>query len=129
MLKRLACAAIAAHGLIHLIGFVVPWGIAQVDGFPYRTAALGGAIALGDAGARLLGVAWLLLAIGFVVAAVATWRGAAFAAPLLAGLAVASVVACTLALPEAAFGVAVNLAILGRLGWSAVTRQAPGAVA
>jgi hypothetical protein len=35
---RVALAgAIAAHGLIHLIGFVVPWQLAAVAGFPYRT--------------------------------------------------------------------------------------------
>ena len=44
MTTLLAAAALGLHGLIHLIGFVVPWGIAQVEGFPYRTTALGGAI-------------------------------------------------------------------------------------
>ena len=82
MIRTLAAALLAVHGLIHLIGFVVPWGIAQVEGFPYRTTALAGAVALGDAGARLVGVAWLVLAVGFVVAGVATWRRAAWAAPL-----------------------------------------------
>jgi len=123
MLRTLAGALLAAHGLIHLIGFVVPWGIAQVEGFPYRTSALAGAIALGEPGARLVGVAWLVLAFGFVVAGVATWRRAAWAAPLTAVLAVGSIAVCALGLPEAVFGIAVNVAILGALGWTTVGRR------
>ena len=34
MTRILAASLLAVHGLIHLIGFVVPWGIAQVDGLP-----------------------------------------------------------------------------------------------
>ena len=122
MLRTIAAALLAAHGLIHLIGFVVPWGIAQVEGFPYRTSALAGAIALGEPGARLVGVAWLVLAAGFVVAGVATWRRAAWAAPLTAALAVGSIVVCALGLPEAMFGIVVNMAILAALGWVADVR-------
>jgi hypothetical protein len=122
MLRTIAAALLAAHGLIHLIGFVVPWGIAQVEGFPYRTSALAGAIALGEPGARLVGVAWLVLAAGFVVAGVATWRGAAWAGPLTAALAVGSIVVCALGLPEAMSGMVVNMAILAALGWVAVVR-------
>ena len=122
MIHLFAAAALAIHGLIHLIGFVVPWGIAQVEGFPYRTSALAGAVTLGDAGTRMVGVAWLVLAVGFVVAGVATWRRVAWAAPLTAVLAVGSIVVCTLGLPEAVFGIVVNVAILAALGWVAVTR-------
>jgi predicted cation transporter len=122
MTRMLAAGLLAVHGLIHLIGFVVPWGIAQVEGFPYRTSALAGAVALGEPGARLVGVAWLVLAVGFVVAGVATWRRAAWAAPLTAALAVASIVICTLGLPESVAGIVVNVAILAALGWIAVAR-------
>ncbi len=133
MVRTLAAALLAVHGLIHLIGFVVPWGIAQVEGFPYRTSAFAGAVTLGEAGARLVGVAWLLLAVGFVVAGVATWRRATWAAPLTAVLAVGSIVVCALGLPEAVFGIVVNVAILAALGWVAVahgsTVQVPGSTA
>jgi hypothetical protein len=122
MARMLAAALLAAHGLIHLIGFVVPWGITHVEGFPYRTSALAGAIALGEPGARLVGVVWLVLAVGFVVAGVATWRRVAWAAPLTAVLAVGSIVVCVLGLPEAAFGIVVNVAILAALGWVAIAR-------
>jgi hypothetical protein len=122
MVRTLAAAVLAVHGLIHLIGFVVPWGIAQVEGFPYRTSLLGGSVALGEPGARLVGLAWLILAAGFVVAGVATWRREAWAASLTAVLAVGSIVVCALGLPEAVFGIVVNVAILAALGWVAFAR-------
>lgn len=122
MIRTLAAALLAAHGLIHLIGFVVPWGIAQVEGFPYRTSALAGAVALGETGARAVGVAWLVLAVGFVIAGVATWRREAWAAGLTAVLAIASIIVCVLGLPEAAFGIVVNIVILAALGWVRVGR-------
>ena len=122
MIRTLAAVLLAVHGLIHLIGFVVPWGIAQVEGFPYRTSALDGAVALGEPGVRLVGVAWLVLAVGFVVAGIATWRRAAWATPLTAVLAVGSIVVCVPGLPEAVFGIVVDAAILAALGWVAVAR-------
>jgi hypothetical protein len=124
MTRRIAAVLLAAHGLIHLIGFVVPWGIAQVEGFPYRTTALGGAITLGDGGVRAVGVAWLALAVLFVVAGVALWRGARWAPGLAAVLAVASIAVCALGLPEAAFGIVVDLAILALVAWPALGRRA-----
>ena len=111
--RRALAAVVAMHGLIHLIGFVVPWGIAHVGGFSYRTSALIGAIALGDAGARAVGIIWLACAIGFVIAAVGIWRGDAWALPLTAALAVLSIVVCVLGLPEAIAGIVVNAVILG----------------
>ena len=125
MLPFLAAAVLAVHGLIHLIGFVVPWGLAQVDGFTAHTTMLAGAISVGDAGARLVGIAWLLVAIGYVRAAIAVWRGAEFAGAFTAGLAFASIGLCLLGLPEAATGIPVNLAILAALAWTAL---APGAM-
>lgn len=130
MVRTLAAAGLALHGLIHLVGFVVPWGIAQVEGFPYRTSVLAGAVALGDAGARVVGMVWLVLAVGFVIAGVAVWRRKTWAARLAAGLAIGSIVVCALGLPEAAFGIIVNVAILAALGWVTVGHgsavRAPG---
>ena len=38
MTRYALAAVLAAHGVIHLIGFVVSWELAEVDGFPDRTA-------------------------------------------------------------------------------------------
>ena len=122
MLRIAAATVVVAHGLIHLIGFVVPWGIATIEGFPYRTTALGGAIALGDAGARLVGIAWLACAVGFVVAGLGIWQRASWALPLTAALAVVSIAVCVLGLPEAIAGIVVNSAILGAVAWASLAR-------
>jgi len=122
MIRALGATVLAAHGLIHLIGFVVPWRLAVVDGFASRTTALGGVLALGDGGARMVGLAWLVLAIGFVVAAVATLRGVSWAAALTALLALASIVVSVLGLPETGAGIVVNLGILAALAWVAFGR-------
>jgi len=122
VLRIAAPALVAAHGLIHLIGFVVPWGISTVEGFPYRTTALGGVIALGDSGARALGIVWLACAVGFVVAGLGIWRGVSWALPLTAALAVASIAVCVLGLPESSAGILVNAAILGAVAWVSYAR-------
>jgi hypothetical protein len=124
---RIAVAAVLiAHGVIHLIGFVVPWQLATLDDFPYRTSALDGAIVLGDVGARLVGVVWLALAVGFVIAGVGVARGSSWTVPLLAVISTASLVVCVLGLPEAFAGIVVNLAILVLIGLRAVLGPASG---
>jgi hypothetical protein len=113
MIRSLAAVALAVHGLIHLIGFVVPWRIAELEGFPYRTTALGDTLVLGETGVRVVGVAWLVLAVGFVVAGLGVRRRDAWAIPLTAVLALASIVVCALGLPESIAGIVVNVVILG----------------
>lgn len=106
ILRSVAAAVLAVHGLIHLIGFLVPWRIAQVEGFAYRTTALGGSVELGTTGAQVVGLAWLKIAVGFVVAAVGVWRRSAWALGLTAALATASLVV-------------VNVVILATVAWAA----------
>lgn len=115
MTRIAAAAVLLLHGAIHLIGFVVPWRLATVDGFPLRATALDGAVVLGDGGARAIGLVWLVLVIGFVAAAAGAWRRASWTRPLVAALAPASLVVCVLGLPEAGAGIAVNLGILAAL--------------
>ena len=53
---RFALAALLiAHGVAHLVGFLVPWKLLSTAEVPYRTTVLGGLIEVGDAGARALG--------------------------------------------------------------------------
>jgi hypothetical protein len=111
-------AALALHGVIHLIGFVVPWGIAAVDGFPARTTALGGALVLGDTGARAVGVLWLVAAVAFVVAALAAWRRRSWTPALCLAAAIGSSVLCALALPDAAAGLVVNVGVAASAVWT-----------
>lgn len=122
MTRIALAAAIAAHGLIHLIGFVVPWQLAAVEGFPYRTTVLDGTADLGEGGVRLVGLLWLAVAIGFVVAAVGIVLRTTWALPLTAILAIGSLTVCLIGLPETVMGIAVNAAILGGAAWVARSR-------
>lgn len=119
-----ASIVLALHGLVHLIGFVVPWRLATIDGFPYRSAVLNASMEIGDLGVRALGVVWLALAVGFVVAAFGVWRGESWALLLTAVLAVVSLAVSVVGLPEAGAGIAINLVILGVIGYLAMTGRA-----
>lgn len=59
-----------AHDLIHLIGFVVPWKIATLESFRYRTNVLSD-VEIGTTGVKALGPFWLVAASGFVIVGVA----------------------------------------------------------
>ncbi len=124
MTRNLAAVVVALHGVIHLIGFVVPWRLATIEGFSVTTRALNGSLPVGDTGARLIGLVWLALAVGFVVAALAIRRGRPWALPTTAGMAAVSLVVCVLGLPEAAAGIAIDLAILGAAAYLAFLRPA-----
>lgn len=122
ILRLLAAAVLAVHGLIHLIGFLVPWRIAQVEGFAYRTTGLDGSVELGATGAMIVGLAWLAIAVGFVFAAAGVWRRSPWALGLTAALAIASLAVCVLGLPETVAGIVVNVAILAAVAWITVRR-------
>ncbi len=122
MIRTLAAVLLAAHGLIHLIGFVTPWRIAALEGFTYRTTVLNGGLDVGEMGVRLIGMVWLSLAVGFVAAAYGVWRRARWAPGLAAVLASVSLVMCILGLPETFAGVAINVAILAIVAHAAVLR-------
>ena len=128
-IRLLVAVVLAGHGLIHLIGFVVPWRLATFEGFAYRTTAMGGTLELGDGGARLLGLAWLALAVAFVIAAVGVWRSAAWALPLAGGLAALSLIVCVLGFPETGAGVVVNLALMASVAWLSIRPPRRAAVA
>ena len=57
------------HGLIHLMGLVAYWQIAEIQELPYKTTLLDGRWNLGEAGIRFFGMLWPVAAIGFAVAA------------------------------------------------------------
>jgi hypothetical protein len=87
---------------------------------PYRSTVLAGHLALGTAGVRVLGLLWLLAALGFmgVGAGLAfrsarrpwrPWRGARVAVALL------SLALCLLAWPDSASGAVIDGALLAVL--------------
>ena len=95
-------ALLIAHGVAHLVGFVVPWK---------RTTILGGATDVGDAGARALGVVWLVAALAFVLLAGAVLAGWNVRVWTFATLSL-SIVLCVAGWPEARIGLVVNVVLL-----------------
>lgn len=119
---RLAAAAfLAAHGVAHLIGFVAAWRLAAFPDAPFTTQILGGALDVGDAGIRIVGLLWIAAAAGFAAAAVAVWRrrGSRIVALAAAG----SLVVTLIGLPAAIVGLWIDVAILGGLALVAVARR------
>lgn len=109
---RFALAALLiAHGVAHLVGFVVPWKLLSSAEVPYRTTILGGVTDVGDAGARALGVVWLVAALAFVLLAGAVLAGWNVRVWTFATLSL-SIVLCVAGWPEARIGLVVNVVLL-----------------
>ena len=126
IVRPAAAAMLAVHGLIHLLGFVVPWQVVSVAGLPARTTVLAGAVELGELGSRAVGLAWLALAVGFLIAAIGIWRNGSWALAATGALAVGSLIVCVLGLPDTAFGIGIDIAILGLVGSVAWRRGSRG---
>lgn len=113
---RFAIAAVlAAHGIAHLVGFVSSWRIAELAELPYKTTIVGGRLDVGDVGARLVGLLWLIAALMFIAAAAGVAMQAQWAARLTAFVVAVSLALCVAGWPDARLGVPVNLALVALL--------------
>lgn len=101
-----------AHGVAHLVGFAVAWRLADFPEMPYQTTLLSGRLDVGDIGIRLVGLAWVVLAVAFVGAA----TGLTLRQPWWSAVAWwtlgASILLCLVHWPEARIGLAVNGALV-----------------
>jgi hypothetical protein len=91
----------------------VPWRITTVDGLPYATTVLAGRIDVGDAGIRIVGLLWLLAAIGWVVVGVGVLLLAPWWQAVTIAVAIFAAALCILGLPVAKYGLLINLAVVG----------------
>jgi len=103
------------RGLIHLLGFVVYLRLATIGTLPYSTVLLFGALEVGEAGARIYGFPWGLVAVGFVVAGVAVFALLPWWWALILWVTLLSLVLTVLGLPDSWFGVVLNVLILAYL--------------
>jgi hypothetical protein len=107
-----AIILLGVHGLVHLLGPIVYWQLADVDGFPFKTTVLNGALSLGPTGIRVFGTLWLLPAMAFLAAAVGLAIGWPPSVPLLVAAALSSLVLTAAEWPIAWAGAIVDVAIL-----------------
>jgi hypothetical protein len=108
-MRYVIAVLLLGHGIAHVPGFLVGWQLASFPELQFRTTVLANSIDVGMAGARVLGTAWLLVALLLAAsAAMIALRHPAWP-QLLPVAMVLSAVMCTLGLPEARIGLSVNV--------------------
>jgi hypothetical protein len=123
MIRIITAIVLILHGLIHLIGFVVNFKIAEIEDIKHKTSVLAGKIEIGETGVRILGLAWLLIALAFVISAVALFYAPTWWWTYILVVTILSLIVTILGWPDAQFGAYLNIVILtllfiGKwLGW------------
>jgi hypothetical protein len=118
LLPRFFAVFMALHGIVHIVGFTVAWGLGGPRGVEYSTQILNHSIEVGDTGARLLGFVWLAAAVGFLIVAVMIWRGHRWAIRSTVALVVGSLVLCAVGFPNAVFGLIIDVVLVGLLAFA-----------
>jgi hypothetical protein len=115
LLPRAFAVFVALHGLVHLVGFTVPWRLGGPRSLEYSTQILNHSVEVGDTAVKLIGLVWLAAAIAFVAVAVLLWRGHPLARRAAMALLLVSLVLCVAAFPGAIVGLAIDVVSLGLL--------------
>ncbi|HKT80724.1 MAG TPA: hypothetical protein VJP86_10930 [Vicinamibacterales bacterium] len=111
-MRLLLAAFLLIHGIAHLPGFLVDWQLRSLPELPYRTTIFAGSVEVGTAGIRAIGLAWLLAAVAFALAALGlvmrwgSWQSVAYTAIA------ASVFLTVAAWPEARLGLFANVVLM-----------------
>jgi hypothetical protein len=111
-LPRAFAVFMALHGIVHVIGFTVPWKLGGPKGVEYSTSLLNRSIEVGDLGVSFVGLIWLAAALAFLAVAVLLWRRHPRALQLTIALLLVSLGLCVAGLPGAVVGVAIDIAAL-----------------
>lgn len=115
-MRILLAAFLVLHGIAHLAGFFKAWA-------PTRTTIIGDRIDLGVSWIKLVGVAWVVMAIAFGGTAIGALAGVAGWPAFALTIAGTSLALCLLQLPETKYGVLLNAAVIAsivlcqRAGW------------
>ena len=110
-----AIGIVMIHGLIHLLGFVAYWPLAEIAELPYKTTLLNGRFPVSEMGMRLFSVLWVAVTIGLVCAAIGALTGQSWWFPLMWGAVLLSLLVCVLDWDNAFRGAVVDLVIMGVL--------------
>jgi hypothetical protein len=100
------------HAVAHLPGFLVNLRLRSFPELPFRTTVFSGSVDVGEAGIKVVGLAWLILAIALGVLAIAAFMRVPWWEPLAYVTIALSIVLCLLGWPDARVGVFANLVIL-----------------
>jgi hypothetical protein len=111
-------ALVAAHGIAHLPGFLVPWRLLSSPDLPFKTTLLWGRVEVGEAGIRVIGIVWLLTGLALVATAVGLARQAPWATSVLLPAIIASGLLCFIELPYARIGLLLNIGVFLVLGFA-----------
>ena len=101
-----------AHGIAHMVGFIVYWQISDFEEMTYKTTILNGKVDIKDYGIRIVGIFWLLLALAFIFNGIVLIIGLSFWETLTLYISIISLIFCIICLPDSKIGVAVNIIIL-----------------
>ncbi len=102
---------VGLNGLIHLLGFVGYSQLAQAKPSSQHRL-LSGKLEVGEAGANVFAMVWLLAAVGFVVGGVAVYAQLPWWSELTFSVALLPLVLTVLGWRESWFGVVANVVIL-----------------
>ncbi|MFC2077172.1 ABC transporter permease [candidate division KSB1 bacterium] len=106
------------HGLVHLMGLVAYWPIAELKELPYKTTLLGGRWDIGRGGTRICSLLWAAGAIAFSAAALGLALRYGWWRPCLLGATLYSLVLTVLDWSPAWRGAIINAVILTALAVS-----------
>ena len=103
---------IFVHGFAHLVGFLTYLRILKSDGLPYKTTLFDGKLDVGDAGIRVVGIFWLIIALGFVYTGILALQGDAAWSTLALATTLASLFFTISGWPDTKLGILANLLLI-----------------
>ena len=115
MVRIIVSVIFALHGLIHLFGFVAFLKIVETKDIQYRTTIFAGKVDVGDFGIKIVGILWLLAAVGFVIAAVGVFGLSDWWQSVTLYVTIFSLIITITGIPDSVFGAVTNIIILAYL--------------
>lgn len=121
-MRILLAVLLFGHAVAHLPGFLVNLQLRSFSEVPYKTTVLSGAFDLGDAGIKVVGWAWLVVAIALGLTAVATVMRLPWWQPVAFALLSVSFALCLLGWPYTRVGLFANVLIAVVMVYGIVNR-------
>jgi hypothetical protein len=110
-MRFVVAAILAAHGIAHFVGFVFSWRIATLAELPFKTTVLADRVDIGNTGILVMGVLWLVVGLGFSIAAVLVSMRVPSALRVTAYIVAASFSLCVIEWPDSRIGLGVDVAL------------------